>query len=187
MERVNGEESVIHQAYSMIQGYHITLHPEVRLTNHISSNEVYLEFLYIYKAAVENKIQDARGKKNIITNYLTKLNILKETSNTNQELKHRKENLEPRTKQTKQTNQKTEKQTNKQKTIHFQVHNKYEALQKELKRLRKCVRRSLMERPTMIRKLNQLLQKEIEELDAETVKLSEQVQVGDWMSFYFKH
>ncbi|XP_063591421.1 dynein axonemal heavy chain 6-like [Penaeus indicus] len=85
MERVNGEESVIQQAYAMIQGYHITLHPE--------------------------------------------------------------------------------------------VHNKYEALQKELKRLRKCVRRSLMERPTMIRKLNQLLQKEIEELDAETVKLSEQVQV----------
>ncbi|XP_047493549.1 dynein heavy chain, cytoplasmic-like [Penaeus chinensis] len=85
MERVNGEESVILQAYAMIQGYHITLHPE--------------------------------------------------------------------------------------------VHNKYEALQKELKRLRKCVRRSLMERPTMIRKLNQLLQKEIEELDAETVKLSEQVQL----------
>ncbi|XP_042865644.1 dynein axonemal heavy chain 6-like [Penaeus japonicus] len=33
MERVNGEESVILQAYAMIQGYHITLHPEVRRTN----------------------------------------------------------------------------------------------------------------------------------------------------------
>lgn len=65
-----------------------------------------------------------------------------------------------------------------------QVHNKYEALQKEVKRLRKSVRRSLMERPSSIRKLRQLLDKEIEEVDAETAKLAEQVQVlhSDWKS-----
>ncbi|XP_053633338.1 dynein axonemal heavy chain 6-like [Cherax quadricarinatus] len=61
-------------------------------------------------------------------------------------------------------------------TLHAEVHNKYEALQKEVKRLRKSVRRSLMERPTAIRKLKQLLDKEIEEVAAETAKLAEQVQ-----------
>nr|XP_045596380.1 dynein axonemal heavy chain 6-like [Procambarus clarkii] len=61
-------------------------------------------------------------------------------------------------------------------TLHPEVHNKYEALQKEVKRLRKSVRRGLMERPTSIRKLKQLLDKEMEEVDAETAKLAEQVQ-----------
>ncbi|XP_068222067.1 dynein axonemal heavy chain 6-like [Palaemon carinicauda] len=61
-------------------------------------------------------------------------------------------------------------------TLHPEVHNKYEVLQKEVKRLRRTVRRSMMERPTLIKKLEQLLEKEIEELDGETGKLAEQVQ-----------
>ncbi|XP_066941288.1 dynein axonemal heavy chain 6-like [Macrobrachium rosenbergii] len=61
-------------------------------------------------------------------------------------------------------------------TLHPEVHNKYEVLQKEVKRLRRTVRRSMMERPTLIKKLEQLLEKEIEELDGETAKLAEQVQ-----------
>lgn len=59
------------------------------------------------------------------------------------------------------------------------MHNKYEALQKEVKRLRKSVHRSLMERPASVRKLKQLLEKEIREVDGETAKLAEQVQVRD--------
>ncbi|KAK8381897.1 hypothetical protein O3P69_015122 [Scylla paramamosain] len=61
-------------------------------------------------------------------------------------------------------------------TLHPEVHNKYEALQKEVKRLRKSVRRSLMELPASVRKLSHLLEKEIEEVDTETAKLAEQVQ-----------
>ncbi|KAK7077712.1 hypothetical protein SK128_023314 [Halocaridina rubra] len=61
-------------------------------------------------------------------------------------------------------------------TLHPEVHNKYEVLQKEVKRLRRSIRRSLMERVGMIKKLEQLLAKEIDELDSETGKLAEQVQ-----------
>ncbi|KAK4311954.1 hypothetical protein Pmani_016585 [Petrolisthes manimaculis] len=60
--------------------------------------------------------------------------------------------------------------------ITWRVHNKYEALQEEVKRLRKSVHRSLMERPASVRKLKQLLEKEIKEVDGETAKLAEQVQ-----------
>lgn len=59
----------------------------------------------------------------------------------------------------------------------WQLETKYEGLCKDLKRLRKCVRRSTLERPSFVGKLKTLLEKEVEELDRETEKLREQVEV----------
>ena len=58
-----------------------------------------------------------------------------------------------------------------------QLETKYESLRKDLTRLRRCVRRSVMERPTIVARLKTLLEKEVLDLDRETEKLREQVEV----------
>ena len=51
-------------------------------------------------------------------------------------------------------------------------------MKKDMKRLRKSLRRNVMERPGVVKKLIVLLQREVSDLDKETEKLAEQVQVS---------
>ena len=60
----------------------------------------------------------------------------------------------------------------------LKVEGKYEMMKKDMKRLRKTLRRSTIERPGHVIKLKTLLEKEVTEINKETAKLTEQVHVS---------